>query len=111
LRVAGADDDDGQHRRRRHEQAQAGVRFQREKRRLRAVARGRQAVRAEADPRQQRDERHIVKQGLVGKIPRPADHHVFHPTKHIHKFKANRVNLMTADSAVQRLALPNARGG
>ena len=83
LRVAGADDDDGQHRGQRHEQAQVGVAFQRQKRLLRAVAGGRQAVRSQADPRQQGHERHVVENILVREVPCPANDQVLDPTDKI----------------------------
>ena len=77
LRIARADDDDGQHRGRRDEQAQKSVALQRQKRRLRAVARGGQSVRAQPDPRQQRDQRQVVKQIFIGKIAGAADDRIF----------------------------------
>ena len=94
LRIARADDDDGQHGGGRDEQAQIRVRLQRHERRFRAVARRRQAVRAQADPREQGDQRRLVEQAFVGKIPRPADHHVFrqdHQFAQIHRHCGNAI--------------------
>jgi hypothetical protein len=71
----------------------AGMRFQRQKGRFRAIAGGRQAVRAEADPSKERDQGHVVEYPVVGEIPSPADQHIFRQTKHIHiQLRLPRVN-------------------
>ena len=77
LRITRADDDNRQDGGNGDEQAQKRVRFQRDKRRFRAVTGRRQPIRAQTDPGEQGDQRGLVEQAFVGKIPRPADQHFF----------------------------------
>ena len=73
LRIARADRDDRDDRGERHEQAQVRVPAERLERLLRAVAGRRQPVRAEAYPREERDQRELVEQVCLGQGLRSAE--------------------------------------
>ena len=66
LRVARADRDDGHDGGERDEDGEVGIRAERAERFLGAVARGGEAVRPEADPREERDERDLVEEVAIG---------------------------------------------
>ena len=84
LRVAGADDEYRHDRRRRDKQAQVNMAVQGLEGLLRTVARRRQPVRAQPNPREEGDERELVEKALVREIARFADQDRLQPAAQIH---------------------------
>ena len=85
LRVAGGDDENGQDGAQAHEDTEVAVVAEGQKRLGRTVARRRQPIRAQPDPREEGHQRELVEKGSVSGVSRLADDHIFQCVQNIHR--------------------------